>query len=84
MNLRRRIETPRTASKLGLPFDSGNSVEVTYLPITRCPVFRRRDPNSGFRTELENLPGGDNGKGASGRSARLKVRIYRVGADCSK
>jgi len=42
-------------------------------------VFRRRDSNSGFRMELENLLGGVNGKGASGRSARPKVRIYRAG-----
>jgi len=46
-------------------------------------VFRGRDSNSGFRMELENLFGGDNGKGASGSSARPKVRIYRAGADCS-
>jgi hypothetical protein len=67
MHVRRRIETPRTASKPGYPFDSGNSVEATDLPITRCPVFRSRDSNSGFRMELENLLGGDNGKGASGK-----------------
>ena len=65
-----------------MPFDSGNSVEVTYLPITRCPVFRRRDSNSGFRAELENLLGGDKGKGASGSSVRPKVPIRRAGADC--
>ena len=27
----------------------------TYLLAMRCPVYRRRDSHSGFRTELENL-----------------------------
>ena len=27
----------------------------TYLLAIRCPVYRRRDSHSGFRTELENL-----------------------------
>ena len=27
----------------------------TYLLAMRCPVFRRRDSHSGFRTELETL-----------------------------
>ena len=37
----------------------------TYLPAMRCPVYRRRDPDPGFRTELENLIGDAKGKGAS-------------------
>ena len=38
----------------------------TYLLAMRCPVWRRRDSHSGFRTELENLAGDAKGKGASG------------------
>ena len=83
MNLRGRIETPRTTSKPGLPFDSGSSVEATYLPITRCPVFRRRDSNLGSRAELENLAGDGKGKGTNGRTVRPKVPMRGPGADCS-
>lgn len=83
MNLRGRIETPRTTSKPGLPFDSGNSVEATYLPITRCPVFRRRDSDLGFRMELENLVCNGKGKGTSGRTTRPKVPMGKPGADCA-
>src|SRR5436305_1189505 len=53
----------------------------TYLWAMRCPVFRRREPHPGFRTELENLTGDDKGKGASGSSARPKVPMHRSGAD---
>ena len=38
----------------------------TYLLAMRCPVYRRRDSHSGFRTELENLAGDAKGKGTSG------------------
>ena len=38
------------------------SVEATHLLTTRCPVFRRRESNSGFRMELENLVGIVKGK----------------------
>ena len=41
-----------------LPACSGSSMAGTYLLAIRCPVHRRRDSNSGFCTELENL-GGD-------------------------
>jgi hypothetical protein len=54
----------------------------TYLLAMRCPVFRRRDSHSGFRTELENLTGDAKGKGASGEPARPKVPMRRAGADC--
>jgi hypothetical protein len=57
-------------------------MEETYLLAMRCPVYRRRDSNSGFRAELENLAGDENGKGTSGSTARLKVRCARSGADC--
>src|SRR6266581_9499106 len=38
----------------------------TYLLAMRCPVCRRRDSHSGFRTERENLAGDAKGKGTSG------------------
>jgi hypothetical protein len=48
-------------------------MEETYLLTMRCPVYRRRDPNPGFRTELKNLVGDAKGKGTSGRTVRPKV-----------
>src|SRR5262249_7414770 len=39
---------------------------MTYLLAMRCPVCRRRDFHSGFRTERENLDGDAKGKGTSG------------------
>src|SRR5215467_5531629 len=58
------------------------SMAVTYLLAMRCPVYKQRDFHLGFDTELENLTGGDKGKGASGRTARPKVPIRRSGTDC--
>ena len=49
----------------------------------RCPVYRRRDSNLGFRAELENLVGSVKGKGASGKTVRPKVPMGQPGADCS-
>ena len=43
-------------------------MEDTYLLFMRCPVYRRHDSHSGFRTELENLADDAKGKGASGRN----------------
>ena len=54
----------------------------TYLLAMRCPVYRRRDSDSGFRMELENLSGDAKGKGTSGDPVRLKVPMRRPGADC--
>ena len=39
---------------------------TTYSLAMRCPVCRRRDSHSGFRTELENLIGDVKRKGTSG------------------
>ena len=58
-------------------------MEDTYLLFMRCPVYRRHDSHSGFRTELENLAGDDKGKGASGSPARPKVQRRQPGTDCS-
>jgi hypothetical protein len=40
----------------------------TYLLTMRCPVYRQRESHSGFRTELENLAGDGNRKGANGKN----------------
>ena len=52
-------------------------MEETYLLAMRCPVYRRRDSNLGFRMELENLAGDGKGKGASGSTARPKVLMHQ-------
>ena len=58
-------------------------MEDTCLLTMWCPVYRGRDPDLGFRAELENLDGDAKGKGASGDPVRLKVPMRRTGADCS-
>ncbi len=75
--------TTLTTSKPGMPATSGKSTAVTYLLAVRCPVYRSRDSNSGFRTELENLVGDAKGKGTNGSPMRPKVPMRRPGADCS-
>ena len=64
--------------KPGLHHCSGISMEDTYLLAMRCPVYRRRDPDPGFRTELE--VGDGKGKGTSGDPTRVPRR--RPGSDC--
>ena len=71
-----------TTSKPESPACSGNSMEETYLLAMRCPVFRRRDSHSGFRTELETLVDDVKGKDASGDPVRSKVPMHRSGSDC--
>jgi hypothetical protein len=75
--------TTLTTSKPGMPATSGKSTADTCLLAVRCPVYRSRDSNSGFRTELENLVGDAKGKGTSGSPMRPKVPMRRPGADCS-
>ena len=58
--------TTRMTSKPELETCSGNSVAETYLLATRGPVYRGRDSNPGFRTDLESLVGDDKGKGTNG------------------
>ena len=53
-------------------------MEETYLLAMRCPVYRRRDSNPGFRAELENLAGSMEGKGTSGSPARPKVPTHQL------
>ena len=57
----------------------------TYLLAMRCPVYRQRESQPGFRTELENLAGDGKGKGTSGnkKTVRPKVPMRQLGADCS-
>jgi len=77
---------PRNGStggiKTGAPPLSGKSMAETCILAMRCPGYRWRDSNFGSGPELENLFGGDKGKGTSGSSARPKVPIRRAGADC--
>ena len=54
------------------------SMEDTCLLAMRCPVYRRRDPDPGFRTELE--VGDGKGKGTSGDPTRVPMR--QPGSDC--
>ena len=58
-------------------------MEDTYLLFMRCPVYRRHDSHSGFRTELENLDGDGKGKGTSGSPMRLKVPMHQPESHCS-
>ena len=84
MNLRRPIETPlQTTSEPELPARAGKSTADTYLLAVRCPVYRGRDSNLGFRTELENLVGDAKGKGTNGRTMRPKVPKHRQGRTAS-
>jgi hypothetical protein len=73
----------KATSKPGSQSNSGKGMAGTYLLAMRCPVYRRRDSHSGFRTELENLTGDVKGKGTSGETARPKLPMRRLGADCS-
>ena len=73
---------PADGIKTGAPPLSGRSMAETWLLAMRCPGYRWRDSGFGSGPELENLFGGDKGKGTSGSSARPKVLIRRAGADC--
>ena len=57
----------------GLHHCSGMSMEDTCLLAMRCPVYRRRDPDPGFRTELE--VGDGKGKGTSPREYRCASQV---------
>ena len=68
-------------AKTGAPPLSGMSMAETWLLAMWCPGYRWRDSSLGSGAELENLYGGEKGKGTSGRPARLKVPIRRAGTD---
>jgi len=57
-------------------------MEETCLLAMRCPVWRRRESNPGFCTELENLVCDGKGKGPSGGPVRPKVPMRKPEADC--
>ena len=59
---------------------AGKGTADTYFLAVRCPVYRGRDSNLGFRTELENLLGDARGKDTSGRPMRPKVPSTARGA----
>src|ERR1019366_5343253 len=52
--------------KTGAPPLSGKSMAETWLLAMRCPGYRWRDSSLGSGMELENLFGGEKGKGTSG------------------
>ena len=54
----------------------------TCLLAMWCPGYRWRDSSLGSGPELENLLGGDKGKGTNGSPVRPKVPIRRAGTDC--
>jgi hypothetical protein len=68
--------------KTGAPLLSGKSMAETWLLAMRCPGYRWRDSSLGSGAELENLLGGEKGKGTNGSSVRPKVPICRAGTDC--
>ena len=47
-------------------------MRATYLLIMRCPVYRRRESQLGFRMELENLIEDAKGKRTSGRNRKAE------------
>src|SRR6266446_2714091 len=69
----------RTGVALLLQEECGGNLPTGHA----VPVYRRHDSRSGSRTELENLSGDAKGKGTSSETARPKVPMRRVGADCS-
>src|SRR5438552_13542252 len=66
----------------GLPVVAWIRMAETWLLAMRCPGYRWRDSSLGSGMELENLFGGDKGKGTTGSPARPKVLIRRAGTDC--
>jgi len=54
---------------------SGMSMEDTCLLAMRCPVYRRRDPDPGFRTELEVGDGKGKGTRAPHESTDAPARF---------
>ena len=70
------------ASKPERPRSPGKSMAETWLRAVRCPGYKWRDSSFGSGMELENLLGGDKGKGTSGSPARPKVPIRWAGTDC--
>src|SRR6266436_9946165 len=69
-------------SKPGGGQSSGISLgDALRLP-KRHPAWRRREAQSGFCTERKNLHGDAKGKAQEAPTARQKVPMRRLGADC--
>src|SRR6476646_8949484 len=69
-------------SKPGADPTSGISLgDALRLP-KRHPACRRREAQPGSCMERENLDGDAKGKGAVAQTARPKVPMRRLGADC--
>jgi hypothetical protein len=56
-NVNNNLKGSMTTPKPEFPPCSGSSMADAYVLAMWCPVFRRHDSYSGFRTELENLFG---------------------------
>ena len=69
---------PRSAEYLGI------SMEDACLLSMRCPVQRRRDSHSGFRTELGNLLEAAKGKCSSDEPRGRKYRCFDQGRTTSQ
>src|ERR1700680_1774789 len=69
------------ASKPERPRSPGKGMAGTWVLAMRGPGYRWRDSSLGSGMELENLFGGDKGKGISGSTVRPNVPIRRAGTD---
>src|SRR5262245_41758216 len=63
------------------PSSGKSSGDGMRLP-ERHPACRRREPRLGSRAERENLAGDGKGKAQVASTARPKVPMRRLGADC--
>ena len=70
-------------SKPGADPSSGMSLEDVLRLTKRHPACRRREAQPGSCTEHENLAGDAKGKAQAAPTARPKVPMRHLGADCS-
>jgi hypothetical protein len=68
--------------KPGADPSSGISSGETLILPERHPAYRRREAQPGSCTERENLDGDGKGKAQAAQTARPKVPMRRLGADC--
>jgi len=67
--------------KTGCKSTPGISSETTYLLSERHPAQRRRDQDTGFYVERENLSSGCKGRRSSGGPVRTRVPMPGTGAE---
>ena len=67
--------------KTGCESTSGTSSEATCLLSERHPAQRRRDQDTGFYMERENLSSGCKGRRSSGGPARARVPMPGTGTE---